>query len=137
MSPPSKVELYTAIRRDARAGLSGRALERKYNVGRRTVVKALTSGMARTAEEATTSPLKAGPVQAGDRRNPAWTWTELPVGELVGVAVCPVQGSDVWFRRRLGLGWPQRGLGSAQEVAWWLLAQGGRRPGQVAFRDCR
>ncbi|UUV30729.1 IS21 family transposase [Amycolatopsis roodepoortensis] len=43
MSPLSKVELYAAIRRDARAGMSGRALERKYNVGRRTVVKALTS----------------------------------------------------------------------------------------------
>jgi transposase len=43
MSPPSKVELYAAIRRDARAGMSGRALARKYNVGRRTVVKALAS----------------------------------------------------------------------------------------------
>jgi transposase len=43
MSPPSKVELYAAIRRDARAGMSGRAIERKYNVGRRTVVKALAS----------------------------------------------------------------------------------------------
>jgi hypothetical protein len=43
MPPTSKVELYAAIRRDARAGLSGRALERKYNVGRRTVVKALAS----------------------------------------------------------------------------------------------
>lgn len=31
MPPPSKIELYAAIRRDARAGLSGRALERKYN----------------------------------------------------------------------------------------------------------
>jgi transposase len=41
--PPSKVELYAAIRRDARAGMSGRALERKYGVGRRTVIKALSS----------------------------------------------------------------------------------------------
>ncbi len=31
-----------AQRGDARAGLSGCVLERKYNVGRRTVVKALT-----------------------------------------------------------------------------------------------
>jgi hypothetical protein len=38
-----EVELYAAIRRDARAGLSGCALERKYNVGRRTAVKALAS----------------------------------------------------------------------------------------------
>lgn len=39
----SKVELYAAIRRDARAGLSGRALERKHRVGWRTVRKALAS----------------------------------------------------------------------------------------------
>lgn len=43
MPPQSKVELYAAIRRDARAGMSGRAIERKHNVGRRTVVKALAS----------------------------------------------------------------------------------------------
>jgi hypothetical protein len=41
--PPSKVELYAAIRRDARAGMSGRAIEKKYRVGRRTIVKALSS----------------------------------------------------------------------------------------------
>ncbi|MBF6175191.1 IS21 family transposase [Nocardia blacklockiae] len=43
--PPrqSKVELYAAIRRDSRAGMSGRALERKYNVSYRTVRAALNS----------------------------------------------------------------------------------------------
>ena len=41
--PPSKVELYAAIRRDARAGMSGRAIEGKYRVGRRTIVKAIAS----------------------------------------------------------------------------------------------
>jgi transposase len=41
--PLSKVELYAAIRRDARAGMSGRAIERKYRVGRRTVASALAS----------------------------------------------------------------------------------------------
>lgn len=41
--PPSKVELYAAIRRDARAGMSGPAIEKKYQVGRRTIVKALAS----------------------------------------------------------------------------------------------
>jgi transposase len=39
----SKVELYAAIRRDARAGMSGRAIEKKYRVGRRTVASALAS----------------------------------------------------------------------------------------------
>ncbi|MEU7110792.1 IS21 family transposase [Streptomyces sp. NPDC046182] len=39
----SKVELYAAIRRDHRAGVAMRELERKYNVGWRTVRKALDS----------------------------------------------------------------------------------------------
>jgi transposase len=39
----SKVELYAAIRRDARAGLSGRAIQRKHGVTWRTVSKALAS----------------------------------------------------------------------------------------------
>jgi hypothetical protein len=41
--PTSKVELNAAIRRDVRAGLSGRAIERKHGVGRRTVVAAMSS----------------------------------------------------------------------------------------------
>ncbi|MGF6882804.1 hypothetical protein ABIA39_001746 [Nocardia sp. GAS34] len=36
----SKVELYAAIRRDSRAGMSGRELQGKYNVGYRTVAAA-------------------------------------------------------------------------------------------------
>lgn len=44
--PGSKVELYAAIRRDAReAGLSSRALALKYSVGRRTVALALESAL--------------------------------------------------------------------------------------------
>jgi hypothetical protein len=38
-----KRALFTAIRRDAAAGLSKRAIERKHHVGRRTIVKALVS----------------------------------------------------------------------------------------------
>ncbi|MEU9272738.1 IS21 family transposase [Streptomyces sp. NPDC048251] len=41
--PKSKVDLYAAIRRDARQGLSNRALQRKYGVGFLTVQKALAS----------------------------------------------------------------------------------------------
>ena len=40
---PSKVELYAAIRRDARAGVSERALQRMHHVGWRTVKAALAS----------------------------------------------------------------------------------------------
>ncbi|MFI1155083.1 hypothetical protein [Streptomyces sp. NPDC020817] len=44
--PGSKVELYAAIRRDARElGLSSRALALKYSVGRRTVALALESAL--------------------------------------------------------------------------------------------
>lgn len=39
----SRVALYAAIRRDARAGLSNRALQRKYKVGYRTVAAAMDS----------------------------------------------------------------------------------------------
>jgi transposase len=43
-SGPSRVELYAAIRRDARAeGLSVRALARRHGVHRRTVREALSS----------------------------------------------------------------------------------------------
>lgn len=38
--PGSRVELYAAIRRDARAGMSNRALQRKHRVGYRTVAAA-------------------------------------------------------------------------------------------------
>ncbi|MFE0147914.1 hypothetical protein ACFWY5_12260 [Nonomuraea sp. NPDC059007] len=43
MQPKTKVELYAAIRRDSRAGLSIRAIQSKHNVGFRTVEKALAS----------------------------------------------------------------------------------------------
>ncbi|WP_251015391.1 hypothetical protein [Streptomyces sp. ISL-99] len=43
MPQMSKVELYAAIRRDHRAGMKMRELERKYNVSWRTVKKAVDS----------------------------------------------------------------------------------------------
>ncbi|MFH9735739.1 hypothetical protein [Streptomyces sp. NPDC017260] len=43
MPQMSKVELYAAIRRDHRAGMKMRELERKYNVSWRTVKKAVGS----------------------------------------------------------------------------------------------
>jgi len=42
-SHAAKREKYAAIRRDAGNGMSGRAIERKHHVGRRTIVKALAS----------------------------------------------------------------------------------------------
>ncbi|GGW65600.1 hypothetical protein [Streptomyces griseoloalbus] len=45
MLPKSKVDLYAAIRRDARTGMSLRALMRKYGVGYETVQRALISAL--------------------------------------------------------------------------------------------
>ncbi|MFI1002461.1 hypothetical protein ACIP10_26805 [Streptomyces galbus] len=47
MPQMSKVELYAAIRRDHRGGMSMRELERKHGVTWRTVRKALDSATAR------------------------------------------------------------------------------------------
>ena len=43
MSPNARVELYAAIRRDARAGVSSREIQRKHGVGWRTVQAAIAS----------------------------------------------------------------------------------------------
>jgi hypothetical protein len=45
--PGSRVELYAAIRRDARSGMSNRALQRKHGVGHRTVAAGLESAWAK------------------------------------------------------------------------------------------
>jgi len=42
-SHAAKREKYAAIRRDATSGMSGRAIERKHHVGRRTIINALAS----------------------------------------------------------------------------------------------
>lgn len=47
----SKAQLYAAIRRDSRAGMSGRDLQAKYNVGYRTVNAALTSAFPEKCKE--------------------------------------------------------------------------------------
>ncbi|OYO19830.1 IS21 family transposase [Enemella dayhoffiae] len=47
----SRVELFAAIRRDARAGMSKRALQRKHGVGYRTVAAALVSAWPQPRKE--------------------------------------------------------------------------------------
>ena len=46
----SRVDLYAAIRRDAKTGLSKRALQRKHGVGYRTIVEALASAWPKEAK---------------------------------------------------------------------------------------
>ncbi|MFG2441087.1 hypothetical protein [Streptomyces sp. NPDC048508] len=57
----SKVELYAAIRRDHRAGLSMRALERKYGVTWRTIRKALDSNWPEPRKKQTPRPTRLDP----------------------------------------------------------------------------
>lgn len=64
MPPVSKAELYAAIRRDARAGMSGRAIERKYCVGRRTIIKALSSAWPEPRKKPPRRPSKLDPFKA-------------------------------------------------------------------------
>ena len=52
-APASKVELYAAIRRDLRAGLSQRAIQLKHGVGRRTVLAAESSSWPQPRREPT------------------------------------------------------------------------------------
>ncbi|MFB8776935.1 IS21 family transposase [Streptomyces broussonetiae] len=59
--PKSKVDLYAAIRRDAKAGLSIRALQRKYGVGFLTVQKALTSAWPEPRKKLPPRPTRLDP----------------------------------------------------------------------------
>jgi hypothetical protein len=69
--PPcqSKVELYAALRRDSQAGLSNRAVERKYGVGWRTVQQALSSAWPPPRQPYAPRCSKLDPFQSGDRRD--------------------------------------------------------------------
>jgi hypothetical protein len=64
MPVTSRVELYAAIRRDARAGMSGRAIERKHGVGYRTVAQALGSAWPQKRKEYATRPSRLDPFKA-------------------------------------------------------------------------
>lgn len=64
MMPTSRVELYAAIRRDARAGMSGREIERKHGVGYRTVRDALGSAWPQHRKEYSPRPPKLDPFKA-------------------------------------------------------------------------
>jgi hypothetical protein len=59
--PPSKVELYAAIRRDGRAGISGRAIEKECRVRRRNDRQGPGVRVARAQEAAAARGLEAGP----------------------------------------------------------------------------
>ncbi|MBC9719727.1 IS21 family transposase [Streptomyces sp. TRM66268-LWL] len=57
----SKVDLYAAIRRDSRAGLSKRALQHKYGVGFRTVEKAMSSAWPEPRKKLPPRPTRLDP----------------------------------------------------------------------------
>jgi hypothetical protein len=56
----SKVDLYAAIRRDHRGGMSQRALQRKYNVTWRTVRRALDGQWPEPRRQQGASPASRG-----------------------------------------------------------------------------
>ena len=59
--PISRVELYAAIRRDVRAGMSQRAILAKHGVGRRTVVAAESSAWPTPRKKGAARPSKLDP----------------------------------------------------------------------------
>lgn len=64
MPVASRVELYAAIRRDARAGMSVREIERTHGVGYRTVRDALGSAWPQHRKEYPLRPSKLDPFNA-------------------------------------------------------------------------
>lgn len=60
----SKVELFAAIRRDSRAGMSGRAIATKYRVSRHTVSDALASAWPRERKPLPPRPSVLDPLKA-------------------------------------------------------------------------
>lgn len=60
----SRVALYASIRRDARAGMSNRALQRKHGVGYRTVTAALNSAWPAPRKAPPKRGSRLGPYQA-------------------------------------------------------------------------
>ena len=61
MAPKSRVELYAAIRRDCRAGMTKRAVMRKYGVGHPTVQNALESAWPRPRKTLPPRPTRLDP----------------------------------------------------------------------------
>jgi hypothetical protein len=58
--------MYAAIRRDSRSGMSGRELQRKYNVGYRTVDAALTAAWPAERKQYSPRSSKLDPCLIGD-----------------------------------------------------------------------
>ena len=102
MPPMSKFFLFAAIRRDSRAGLSVRALARKYQISRRTVRFGAEFGVAGTAQADAAAALEAGPVQAGHRRHPARGSGRTPQAaahrEKASVAIASNEAFSAWTR---------------------------------------
>ena len=67
--PRSRVDLYAAIRRDARSGMSNRALQRKHGVGFRTVTAALESAWPKERDTYCRRSVVAGPAGTAGLRD--------------------------------------------------------------------
>lgn len=70
----SKDELYAALRRDLRAGMSQRAIQTKHEVGRRTVMAAESSAWPEQREK---PDRRASRLDAHEPMNDAWLVADL------------------------------------------------------------
>ncbi|MGH3120065.1 MAG: hypothetical protein ACRDOI_13100 [Trebonia sp.] len=100
---------YAAIRRDARDGMSGRAIEREHHVGRRTIVRALASAGPPERKKMHREPAALdglhGPIDAMIAANPkiaiAAIWERL-AGEHDATVAYPTLRAYVSNRRGQG-----------------------------------
>ena len=90
MPPMSKVDLFAAIRRDSRAGLSVRALARKYQVSRRTIRSVLSSARpASRRGERRSESVRDVPSAPATGKGAAWPG----VVDLIGLPCADREGS--------------------------------------------
>ncbi|MCX4523324.1 hypothetical protein OG402_38495 [Streptomyces anulatus] len=110
----SKVELYAAIRRDHRAGMKMRELERKYNVSWRTAKKAVDSVWPEPRKKFPPRPTALDPykpvideMRGWGRRWPRLRWPAAPPSpprrESGWWGIWPVRSRPRWPHTAHGL----------------------------------
>ena len=112
-SRKAKREKYAAIRRDDGNGMSGRAIQRKHHVGRRTIIKALASAEPPERKKIHREPAALngmhGHIDAMIETDPnvatAATWHRLADHHSTTVAYYPPRLRRQPPRRRQGSSW--------------------------------
>jgi hypothetical protein len=94
----SKIDLFAAIRRDVRDGLSSRAIEAKYRIGRRTVSAAVASALPPPRKTLRRQALSRWARRRADPAADALAYDEqhLLVRDLCAIAT-PAGDADQWW----------------------------------------